>query len=382
MLDAYPRLFEPPPIDGVPNPTFLARAAYLQLGRDAALDAAARNVADGTTTIEFPDADTIAPTQIRVEIRRQVTSPEGRRPPHRRAGRRRGRAVPASLTFGPGAAGGEYGGPFATRQGYQMRPDVARAFDRMEAAARADGIQLVIVSACRSDAEQAVLLAQHPDPKWVAPPGTSLHRNGTELDLGPSPRTRGWPRTGRASTSCSATPGSPGTRVHPQRRQHAGVDRRRRADRPCGGPPGRARVRPAAVRGPARRCRPALERLGDPAVGAALRGEQLQPDRRSARPARRGSPSSCPAPRRAWASSTRSTPRGDRRPGAPDARPAAPVRLSPTRARRLQRGPDAGRAVHVRPALRRDPAYVARILGLMSGAGDASGGGLAVRLVK
>jgi LAS superfamily LD-carboxypeptidase LdcB len=30
-----------------------------------------------------------------------------------------------------------------------------------------------------------VLWARRPDPRWVAPPGTSLHRNGTELDLGP-----------------------------------------------------------------------------------------------------------------------------------------------------------------------------------------------------
>jgi len=37
-------------------------------------------------------------------------------------------------------------------------------------------------------AEQAVLFARHPDPKWVAPPGESLHRLGTELDLGPTPR--------------------------------------------------------------------------------------------------------------------------------------------------------------------------------------------------
>jgi LAS superfamily LD-carboxypeptidase LdcB len=27
---------------------------------------------------------------------------------------------------------------------------------------------------------------RNPNPKWVAPPGTSLHRYGTELDLGPS----------------------------------------------------------------------------------------------------------------------------------------------------------------------------------------------------
>jgi len=26
----------------------------------------------------------------------------------------------------------------------------------------------------------------HPDPRWVAPPGKSLHRLGTELDLGPA----------------------------------------------------------------------------------------------------------------------------------------------------------------------------------------------------
>jgi soluble lytic murein transglycosylase-like protein len=70
--------------------------------------------------------------------------------------------------------------------GKPMRPDVARAFDRMAAAARPDGIALTISSAFRSDAQQAVLFARHPDPKWVAPPGQSLHRNATELDLGPS----------------------------------------------------------------------------------------------------------------------------------------------------------------------------------------------------
>src|SRR5512132_2661408 len=66
-----------------------------------------------------------------------------------------------------------------------MRPDVALAFDRMASAARADGVALLITSAFRTDAEQARLFAAHPDPKWVAPPGRSLHRLGTELDLGP-----------------------------------------------------------------------------------------------------------------------------------------------------------------------------------------------------
>jgi hypothetical protein len=73
-----------------------------------------------------------------------------------------------------------------------MRPDVAAAFDRMAAAAeREANLALLVTSGYRSDAEQARLFAAHPDPKWVAPPGTSLHRFGTELDLGP-PSAYGW----------------------------------------------------------------------------------------------------------------------------------------------------------------------------------------------
>ena len=95
-------------------------------------------------------------------------------------------APPAQLNLPLGGGDGEYQGPFAYRQGKPMRPDVALAFDRLDAAARNDGVALIIVSAFRSNAEQARLFAAHPDPKWVAPPGKSLHRLGTELDLGPS----------------------------------------------------------------------------------------------------------------------------------------------------------------------------------------------------
>jgi hypothetical protein len=83
------------------------------------------------------------------------------------------------------ASGGGYSGPLVYRNGKGMRPDVAAAFDRMALAARGDGIALLVVSGFRSDAEQAALFAAHPDPKWVAPPGQSLHRCATELDLGP-----------------------------------------------------------------------------------------------------------------------------------------------------------------------------------------------------
>jgi hypothetical protein len=72
-----------------------------------------------------------------------------------------------------------------------MRPDVAAAFDTLGAAARAAGLTLSVTSGFRSDAEQARLFAAHRDPKWVAPPGRSLHRYGTELDLGP-PSAYGW----------------------------------------------------------------------------------------------------------------------------------------------------------------------------------------------
>src|SRR5437763_16713567 len=66
-----------------------------------------------------------------------------------------------------------------------MSTNVGASFDRMAAAAARDGIQLIYNSGFRSDAEQARLYAQNPDPRMVAPPGTSLHRCATELDLGP-----------------------------------------------------------------------------------------------------------------------------------------------------------------------------------------------------
>ena len=110
------------------------------------------------------------------------------------------------------AAGGGYSGPLAHRQGEPMRPDVALAFDRMEAAARADGVALLINSGFRSDAEQAILFRRHPDPKWVARPGTSLHRNGTSSISARPRRTGGWLPTRAASTSPSATAGNRGIR--------------------------------------------------------------------------------------------------------------------------------------------------------------------------
>lgn len=198
MHDDFARLFEPAVLpNGVPNPHHLSKARYLLRARLAAELAARRNgFRLGLADVRFPDAASFAPTRVRVVLRGKLpvsASPAQRRP---KAIPVRARAA-AEIGFGAGAGfpaiaeGGGYSGPLAYRQGKPMRPDVARALDRMAAAARADGVALLVNSAFRSDAEQAKLYAQHPDPRWVAPPGQSLHRNATELDLGP-PAAYGW----------------------------------------------------------------------------------------------------------------------------------------------------------------------------------------------
>lgn len=188
MNAAYPRLFEPPVLGGRPNPSHLDRAAYLALGATAARRVAGANGAPGAA-VSFPDAATFAPVRVRVAVTDSLRIVRGSATRHAevRATAEAELAPLESLT----AKGGGYDGPLAFRQGKPMRPDVAQAFDRMERAARADGVSLLITSAFRTDAEQAVLWARHPDPKWVARPGQSLHRYGTELDLGP-PTAYGW----------------------------------------------------------------------------------------------------------------------------------------------------------------------------------------------
>jgi Transglycosylase SLT domain/D-alanyl-D-alanine carboxypeptidase len=183
MQASYHRLFEPTRLGRRPNPLHLAKRAYVELGRAAAVHAAAANGAPGAT-VSFPDGATFAPVRIRVAVERRHEI--AGRAVRMRADAEAELAPPTGLAPPAFASGGGYDGPLAYRQNKPMRPDVARAFDRMAAAARRDGVALTITSAFRSDAEQAVLFARNPDPKWVAPPGQSLHRNATELDLGPS----------------------------------------------------------------------------------------------------------------------------------------------------------------------------------------------------
>jgi soluble lytic murein transglycosylase-like protein len=185
MRALYGRLFVAPTVDGRPNPQHVERAAYLAAGRRAAIAVARANGAQ-RVRVAFPHADAIAPVVIRVTASRaqSLRVADARRSVQIEASAD-AQLTPEASPAGPVRSGDEYDGPLAYRQGKPMRPDVAAAFDRLADAARADGLHLVVTSAFRSNAEQARLFAQRPDPKWVARPGESLHRLATELDLGP-----------------------------------------------------------------------------------------------------------------------------------------------------------------------------------------------------
>jgi len=188
MRDDLPRLLAPARLPGgAPNPARMEKRDYLERARLAAAEASVANgVAAGRVRVRFPDRASFAPLRARAIVSARLE-----------LGREAGAPVVASATAEaapPGiaaagettqASGGGYGGALARRQGEGMRPDVAAAFDRMAAAATAAGHSLLVTSGFRSDAEQAELFAANPDPTWVAPPGRSLHRCATELDLGP-----------------------------------------------------------------------------------------------------------------------------------------------------------------------------------------------------
>lgn len=194
MRDDLDRLFVPATLPGgAPNPAHLGRADYLDRARAAAAAAAGRNDLDPELLdLSFPEASSFAPLRVRVRVEARIGLGGGPDGPGAAttavvAEAEVTPAVAAGTDGAPAmATGGGYSGALAYRQGKPMRPDVAAAFDRMAAAARAAGVALVINSAYRSDAEQRRLWSANPDPRWVAPPGTSLHRCGTELDLGPA----------------------------------------------------------------------------------------------------------------------------------------------------------------------------------------------------
>ena len=118
MRESYGRLFEPPLIDGRPNPRHLEKDAYLALGRTAAVRVAAANGAPAAE-VTFPDAGTIAPVRVRTAVVRRIEL--GGEELRMRA---RAEAELAALGgAGPAgyAVGGGYDGPLAHRQGKPTR---------------------------------------------------------------------------------------------------------------------------------------------------------------------------------------------------------------------------------------------------------------------
>ena len=213
-----------------------------------------------------------------------------------------------------------------------MRPDVARAFDRMERAARADGVALLD--------HQRLPLGRRAGRPLRAPSRPALGRAAGPLAAPPRHRAR--PRPARrlrlARRARRALPlqaalrvGAVALRLHAQRALLTAAASRRRGRR------ARCRASSRRVRAGARARRAALERLRHAARRAALRGEQLQPVR--GQPRGRAGDRAVHARHRRRDGAARPVRRraGDRRTGAPDARPAAPVPRRPARARRLQR---------------------------------------------
>jgi D-alanyl-D-alanine carboxypeptidase len=84
---------------------------------------------------------------------------------------------------------------FEKRRVYQLRLEAAAAWERMRDAARADGIQLRLVSAFRSYQDQqrvyqAKVERDGPQQNAVAAPGHSEHQLGTAIDIaGPDDET-------------------------------------------------------------------------------------------------------------------------------------------------------------------------------------------------
>ena len=194
MRDDLPRLLSPPRLpNGLPNPAHLTKAAYLLRAGAAAADVAEGNgVSPARLRVSFPDDDSFAPVRVKAVVTGELDlaagGADGRGRPEVKASAVAEAAAPVGEPDDAApamAGGGGYSGPLVYKTGEGMRPDVAAAFDRMAAAAAGAGLTLVVNSGFRSDAEQAALFAAHPDPTWVAPPGHSLHRCATELDLGP-----------------------------------------------------------------------------------------------------------------------------------------------------------------------------------------------------
>jgi soluble lytic murein transglycosylase-like protein len=396
LRDDFSRLFSAARLrNGAPNPRHLDKREYLARATAVARQAAGHNgVEAADLAVSFPDRDSFAPLRVRTEVGASIHPGAvlgAGRPRDRRGGDVRVEswaeaeaAPPAPVAPPATASGGGYSGPLAYRQGKPMRPDVAAAFDRLAAAARRAGLALIVNSAYRSDAEQARLFAAHPDPRWVAPPGTSLHRCATELDLGP-PSAYAWLASHAARFGF--------TRRYSWEPWHFGYTA---GPAPCSAAANAQGRLPDGHQGaaglqdfvPARFQAPILRAATRWNVSAGLLAAQLMAESNfnpfavSAAGAR-GIAQFMPATARAY---------GLRDPFDAPAAIDAQAHLMADLLRQFgsvslalaayNAGPAPVAACHCVPAIPETQAYVARILGLMGGAGELAAPALEVRLVN
>ena len=200
MRDDFDRLFEPPRLaDGAVNPAHLERSEYLERARSAALVAAERNGVEAESVrVRFPDGTSFAPLRVRVEatgeieidgeaVRGEVTrvraeaeaSPPARPLGASPDGRRRGERGRLRRSAGVPAGRGRCA---------RMSPPHTTAWRPRR---RRTGSRWWSTPGSAPTRNRRALFEQNPDPRMVAPPGTSLHRCATELDLGP-PAAYGW----------------------------------------------------------------------------------------------------------------------------------------------------------------------------------------------
>ena len=379
----YPRLFEPAYIEEPPNPHHLTKAEYLELARNAARDVAEANGARETKD-QLPRRGHDRARSGARRGRRDGAGGGGRAAPRRSRSTSTPRPSshrPRRLSF---AEGGGYSGPLAHRQGVPMRPDVAPAFDRMEAAARADGVTLTITS--------GYPLGRRAGDPVGAPPGSEVGRPPRHVAAPQRHRTR--PRPARRVRMAGGERAAVSLRqalqlgalalrlrdehrVEPDRhrRRQGGADVARRGTRTSS--PSASR-RSCATRRSAGTCPRSCSRRSSTPSRASTRS-------RSRGRARRASRSSCRPRRGRSGSRTRSTPsrRSTRRRGS-----CATCCASSARFRSRWRRTTPGRERSPPAAACRTPetrGYVARIIGLMNGRGRADrpgGGGLEVRLVR
>ena len=187
MRDDLPRLLSPPTLpNGLPNPAHMEKPVYLWRARVAAQAAARANeVGPARLRVTFPDLVSFAPVRVRATVlgELRVGGARNRCSPRRSRRRRRRCSRRARCRRSPPAAATRAGSCIGTARGCD--PTSPRPSTVWPRPPPRPGVTLVVNSGFRSDAEQARLFAANPDPRWVAPPGHSLHRCATELDLGP-----------------------------------------------------------------------------------------------------------------------------------------------------------------------------------------------------